>query len=190
VWTYLIQPSCVVTCLPGAALESSSEDGLRHDGNVTVKLGALSVSYRGTAEFTEVDQGARRLGVRAKGREKTGAGSADMTMVATVHATGAGTSEVELEAAVTVTGKIVTLGRGMIQVVTEQVLDEFTACLASTLAADAARATGGTGEGAAAAGANVSADARPAAPPPAPANGLAILWRALRSWLRRLLGGS
>jgi len=187
VWAYLIDPSLVVTCLPGAALESSSEDGRRHGGNVTVKLGAMSVSYRGTAEFAEVDEAAHRLSVRAKGREKTGAGSADMTMQAQVLATEDGKSEVALEATVDVTGKIVTLGRGMIQVVSEQVLDEFTTCLAGKLATDAAPGTGEADrddgqQSAPATAGDPSSEVRPV-------NGLALLWRALRSWLRRMFGG-
>lgn len=188
VWAYLTDPSLVVTCLPGAALESSSEDGLRHDGNVTVKLGAMSVSYRGTAEFAEVDESARKLSVRAKGREKTGAGSADMSMQARVLETEEGKSEVTLEASVDVTGKVVTLGRGMIQVVSEQVLDEFTGCLASKLAADPGPETGDaehqdSGRTAPHPSSDPAAEVRPM-------NGLALLWRALRSWLRRVIGGT
>ncbi len=189
VWAYLIDPSLVVTCLPGAALESSSADGLRHDGNVTVKLGAMSVSYRGTAELAEVDEAARRLSVRAKGREKTGAGSADMSMLAQVLPADGGNSEVTLDASVDVTGRIVTLGRGMIQVVSEQVLDEFTACLAGKLSADAATPEADGEQKSDGAGA-VPSPASGAAAQVRPVNGLALLWRALRSWLRRVLGGS
>ncbi len=179
VWAYLTTPELVVTCLPGAELVSSSDDGRSHEGTVTVKLGAMGVSYRGTAEFVEVDASARRLQVRAKGREKTGAGSAEMTMTAQVDAKGGGTSEVSLEAGASVSGKIVTLGRGMIEVVSEQVLSEFVACLSDKLAT----------RGGPAADDDPAGQAAPASATPAPANALAILWRALRSWLRRLLGG-
>lgn len=188
VWEYLTSPALLVTCLPGAALESSSADGRRHEGNVIVKLGTISVSYRGTAEFVEVDDAAHRLSVRAKGREKTGAGSAKMRMQAEVHPSSDGKAEVSLDANIDVTGKIVTLGRGMIQVVSEQVLDEFSSCLASKLVAGAAPSASGGG------GTTDGPRADEERPSPRsdtvrPVNGLALLWRALSNWLRRLFGG-
>lgn len=180
VWSYLTTPDLVVTCLPGAALVSSSEDGRTHEGTVAVKLGAMTVSYRGTATFEAVDAGARTLRVKGKGREKTGAGSAEMTMQATVVGKDGAASEVALEASASVSGRIVTLGRGMIEVVSEQVLSEFAACLSEKLAGG--NATGGRE-------ANPPHEGPDRAGGSPPANALAILWRALRSWLRRLLGG-
>lgn len=180
VWGYLTDPALVVACLPGAALVSSSEDGLRHEGTVTVKLGAFGVSYRGTAEFAEVDRAHRRLRVRAKGREKAGAGSADMSMAAEVLAAEGG-CEVTIQASVTVTGRIVALGRGMIEVVSEQLLSDFAQCLSTRVS----RSSDGPADpfdavpGAAAA----AAAARPEVEP---ANALAILFRALRAWLSRV----
>jgi carbon monoxide dehydrogenase subunit G len=188
VWTYLTTPELVVTCLPGATLVSSSEDGLHHEGTVVVKLGALSISYRGVAEFVEVDDETRRCRVSAKGREKTGAGSAEMKMEADVHPSDRG-CEVALEITMSVTGKIVTLGRGMIGIVSEQVISEFVTCLSKRFedgdvrAAPAGVETSPTGAGDHA----VAGEADAAAS--APADGLGLLWRALRSWLARIFGG-
>ncbi len=69
VWRYLIDPERIVACLPGAALESV-EDERTFLGTVTVKLGAASVFYRGTVEFTDVDPAARALRMVGKGRER------------------------------------------------------------------------------------------------------------------------
>jgi carbon monoxide dehydrogenase subunit G len=179
VWSYLVTPELVANCLPGAALLSSSPDGRSHEGTVTVKLGALGVSYSGTADFEEIDDAARQLRVRAKGREKTGAGTAEMTMTARVASAEAGGSEVSLDASASVSGKIVTLGRGMIEVVSEQVLSDFAECLSARLV------EGGRGSG----GSPAEGDEGPATTA-TPANALSILWRSLRSWLRRVLGGS
>lgn len=199
VLAYLTTPSLLVYCLPGAELTSSSDDGRSHEGTVTVKLGALSVSYRGTATFEEVDAEARRLRVRAKAREKTGGGSAELTVAIEVAAADAGGSEVSLDASASVSGRLVTLGRGMIDIVSEQVLSDFVSCLSSMLGASVAAEN-------VAAASDAAQDAAPAAespvgaPPvggptpaprfqaPPPASALGILWRALRSWLRRLLG--
>ena len=185
VWTYLTTPELVVTCLPGAALLSSSEDGRTHEGTVTVKLGAISVAYRGTAEFVALDGDRRRLGVTAKGREKTGSGSAQMTMQADVIPAEEG-CHVELDATVSVTGKIVTLGRGMIGIVSEQVISEFALCLSERLGSERP----GDESDAAAEGAADDAFADAAAAEERPVEGLSLLMRALRSWLSRLFGRS
>jgi hypothetical protein len=141
----------------------------------------MTISYRGTADFLEIDHEQHRIRVHARGRERTGAGSADLSMQCAVTAEREGTSEVSLEATVAVTGKLVTLGRGMIGVVSEQVLAEFTSCLAAKLS--------GRGSTAAAAASRPTAPAR--GPTPAPtANALAILWRAIVRWLTRLIRSS
>jgi len=176
VWDYLTTPELVVTCLPGAALVSSAEDGRKHEGTVTVKLGAMSISYRGTAEFEELDTAACKMRVRARGREKSGSGSAEMTIHAEIAAKGPAASEVALEASVSVTGRIVTLGRGMIEIVSEQMLSDFASCLCQRLTSTHDEA--GPGDGSAASSGS-GAEA---------ASALGLLWRAMRSWLARLLG--
>ncbi len=175
VWSYLIEPSLVVGCLPGATLEQSSDDGRHHTGLITVKLGAFSVSYRGSAEFVEIDASARRLRVEGKGREKTGAGAVSMSMSTDVVPTESGT-EVRVDAVVELAGKIVSFGRGMVGPVADEVLSSFMDCLSSTLAAS--HATGTTGRDG------------PQPPPPVqpPPMGLALLLRAVRRWLSRLFG--
>lgn len=193
VWDFLKDPSLVVTCLPGAALVSSSEDGLRHEGTVTVKLGTLSVSYRGTADFVEVDDAKRRLSVRAEGREKAGAGTAQMSMTSEVHEVGDG-SEVEIEARVDVTGKLVSLGRGMIGVVSEQVVSDFATNLCRRVSAEPSVPEADSGAGGSAAATGTTAAGESGAEPDvgepgtagAPANALSILFRAIWARITRM----
>jgi len=199
--SYLQTPALLVHCLPGAELTSSSDDGATHEGTVTVKLGAISVSYRGTATFEDVDVAAGRLRVRAKAREKTGAGSAEMTVEMEVVGRDDGGSEVALDAGASVSGRIVTFGRGMIEIVSEQVLTEFVTCLCSMLGGTAATERAqpeagatppdGPGDVTVAGGPDPGAP-QGIAPPTAarPASALGIFWRAILSWLRRRLGGA
>ncbi len=213
VWSYIVRPERIVGCLPGATLVSSSEDGRRHEGTVSVAVGPLAVAYKGTAEFVEVDDAARRLRVEAKGREKTGAGMVSMTMTAEVAPRDGG-SEVRVDAAVQLAGRIVAFGRGMVDAVMEEVLDEFATCLSARLegevpqggAAEDGVAEGGEAEAGATAGSVASRAAGPAnsiaaggpagvpaSPPPArpakPVGLVGLLLRALRTRLRRLFGG-
>ncbi|MGD2069464.1 MAG: SRPBCC family protein [Gemmatimonadota bacterium] len=173
VFALLVDPERVVVCLPGAALEES-EDERTHRGTVTVKMGAVTVSYRGTMEFEEVDEAARRVRVKGTGREKSGSGSARMTMTGRVEATEDG-STVTVDAEVEVAGKIVRFGRGMIQRVSREIFRDFASCLAErvqpeedpeAVGREEATGGGGTEEGAPA------------------ARAFPLLLRALRGWLR------
>lgn len=170
VWEYLVSPSLIVGCLPGATLTSSADDGVSHVGALKVKLGALTIAYAGTASFVEIDHEAHRVRVEAKGREKIGSGRVAMTMVGQVSPTEEG-SAISIQAEVQLAGRIVSMGRGMIDIVTEQMLADFAQCLTNTLTAE-------------------TSDPESTAPPPKPAeavDGLALLFRAVRKWLRGVL---
>jgi uncharacterized protein len=172
VWKVLIQPAAIVECLPGATLLESTEDGRRHTGTVSVNLGPLGVTYRGTAEFVEVDHSARRLSLTARGREKTGAGTVSMSVDADVSAAGFG-SDIDLSATIQLTGRIVSLGRGVVDVVMEETLAVFAACLSQKLDA---------GPPLEAAPGEVSLAPRVVT---SRTDALGVLMRAVRTWLRR-----
>jgi uncharacterized protein len=55
VWQYLIDPAKVVVRIPGAELVES-QDEQTFLGAVKVKLGPVSMSYKGRVKFTEVDE--------------------------------------------------------------------------------------------------------------------------------------
>lgn len=125
VWQSLIDPEQVVCCLPGAELTGVNDDGA-YQGSVKVRLGALTIGYRGTARFEETDHERRFVRVIGRGREKTGAGTVSMTMESMVAAGAEGGSEVTVDAEIKLTGKIVRFGRGMIQTVSAEIFNDFT----------------------------------------------------------------
>lgn len=174
VWRYLLDPERVAECLPGASLDEVVDERTC-EGSVRVAVGPVTVTYRGRMVFEEVDEKARRVRLEGKGREETGSGSASMSMVGTVSAAGDGGSEVTVESDVRVSGKIVRFGRGMIERVSQEIFRDFTACMAETL-------EGGDGDG----GPERAGGGRAQ---PEAARGLSLLGRALRSWLRDVLGG-
>ncbi len=51
VWEYLIDPAKVVVCIPGAEL-LESQDERTFLGAVKVKVGPVTMSYKGLVEFT------------------------------------------------------------------------------------------------------------------------------------------
>ena len=79
VWRFLIDPSKVVACLPGAEL-TGQKDEKTYVGAVKVKVGAVTVVYRGSAVFDETNHEERYVRIIGRGREKAGSGTVSMTM--------------------------------------------------------------------------------------------------------------
>ncbi len=143
VWRFLMDPYKVAACMPGASLDEVSGEG-SFLGSIKVKVGAVSSSYKGQVSFTEVDETARRMQLVGEGRE-AGGGTAKAVMVATVRAVDGGGSEVVAEATVDLTGRIMQVGRGMIQGVSHQLFLQFVKHAKQQLAAEPDAV--GSGEG-------------------------------------------
>lgn len=141
VWGYLIDPERIVRCLPGAEFLGQEGENT-YAGAVKVKVGAVSMSYKGKAVFEEVDHEARFVRIVGRGREKSGSGTATMTMESRVVATDSGGAEVTVEAQVKLAGKIVRFGRGMIETISAEIFREFTVRLADAIERDLAEHAG------------------------------------------------
>ena len=125
VWRFVMDPEQVVTCMPGAALDEVVDERSFH-GSVKVKLGAVTTSYKGRVQFTEVDEQAHTVRMVAEGRE-TGGGTAKATVTSQLRPLPDGGTEVTADASVDLTGRIVQVGRGMIQGVSHQLFQQFAA---------------------------------------------------------------
>jgi carbon monoxide dehydrogenase subunit G len=158
VWAAVIDPERVAPCMPGASL--TSVDGTEFSGGVKVKLGPVSLTYKGSGEFLETDEKARRVVIKASGKDARGNCTAAATVTVTLSEDGAGTKGTVVTD-LTVTGKPAQFGRGMIIEVSGKILDSFATCLASKLD------TRNDEPAAAAETAAAPADAEEAAEPPA-----------------------
>ena len=128
VFKFLIDPKRVVECLPGAeVLEQKDDDTFL--GAIKVKVGPLSMSYKGQAKFTEVNEETHQVRMVGDAREVTGSGSTKVSMLSTVVPLANGGSEVSVNADVELVGKIVQFGRGMIEEVSRQMFRQFAACV-------------------------------------------------------------
>jgi|SRR5215213_1636098 len=128
VWQYLIDPKRVVDCLPGAQLLEQKDDGT-FLGAIKVKVGPLSMSYKGQGKFTEKNDGTHQVRMVGDAREVTGSGSTKVSMLSTVVALANGGSEVSVSADVELAGKIVQFGRGMVEEVSRQMFRQFSTCV-------------------------------------------------------------
>jgi len=122
----------VATCMPGARLTGNPADDT-YEGEVAVKVGPLAVAYSGQLTVLEVDSAERRLTMRAKGREKRGAGNADAYVVAHVRDDAGGTV-VEIDTELNIRGKVAQFGRGVIGEVTDGIMQTFAGNVADLLA--------------------------------------------------------
>lgn len=121
----------VATCIPGSkVLGRPAED--TYDGEVKVKVGPLAVAYAGQLRVLEADRDQRRLTMRAKGREKRGAGNADAHVVAQLSEVDAGTV-VDIDTDLDVRGKVAQFGRGVISDVSAQIMQTFATNVESML---------------------------------------------------------
>lgn len=132
VWKYMIDPQRVVHCLPGAELLEVHDDQ-SFLGAIKVKVGPLAMSYKGKAQFTEVNEETHQVRMVGDAREVGGSGSTKVSMLSTVSALPNGGSEVVVNADVDLVGKIVQFGRGMIEEVSRQMFRQFSACVKKQL---------------------------------------------------------
>ena len=135
VWKYLIDPKSVVECLPGAEL-LEQQDEHTFLGAIKVKVGPLSMSYKGQAKLTEINEETHQVRMVGDAREVTGSGSTKVSMLSTVSPLANGGCEVLVNADIDLVGKIVQFGRGMIQEVSRQMFRQFSTCVKKQLEVD------------------------------------------------------
>lgn len=123
----------VAACLPGATLEKV--EGNTYTGLLKVKIGPIQVTYRGTAELTDVDSDGRHARIGASGREVRGSGTARADVTATLSEDADGTS-VELHTDLQVTGKPAQFGRGVLADVGDKTIASLAEQLREHLGAD------------------------------------------------------
>src|SRR5215470_11487211 len=137
VWEYLIDPARVVVCIPGAELLEAQDDRT-FVGAVKVKVGPMTMSYKGLVKFTEVDEQGRQVRMVGEGREAGGAGSAKVTMLSKVASLDGGGALVVVSADVDLVGKVVHFGRGMIEEVSRQLFRRCSGCVKKHLEVEVA----------------------------------------------------
>jgi len=128
VWKYLIDPQRVVHCLPGAELLEQRDDGTFLCA-IKVKVGPLSMSYKGQGKFTEINEETHQVRMVGDAREVGGSGSTKVSMLSTVSPLESGGCEVLVNADIDLVGKIVQFGRGMIEEVSRQMFRQFSTCV-------------------------------------------------------------
>jgi uncharacterized protein len=135
-WDVLLDVERIAPCMPGATV--TSVDGDEITGTVKVKLGPVSLTYKGKARFTEKDEERRSVSLEANGKEARGSGTASATVTASLAP---GESEdqtaVTMHTSLNVTGRPAQFGRGVMADVSAKLVEQFATNLSDLLAQSA-----------------------------------------------------
>jgi uncharacterized protein len=131
VYAALLDVERVAPCMPGAeVVEKTADDAYKVA--IKVKVGPMSMTYKGDVQIVERDDAAKTATLRAKAKESRGQGTADadVTMVLSGE-NGRTTAKITTE--VDLSGKVATMGAGVLQDVSGRLVKTFATNLATML---------------------------------------------------------
>jgi carbon monoxide dehydrogenase subunit G len=210
VWKTMIDIERSAPCFPGAELKEQQPDG-SYKGGFTVKLGPLTLKFAGKFKIAEQNDANHTVVVSASGTDTKGRGGADAQINAVVTDSGGGKTKVDVVSDVNLSGTVAQYGRGagMIEALSQQLLNQFAKNLAALIEADAAQsaqaapaatpntagepgASNTAGEPDASRPATETRRPPPAAAPVAPLDAGALvrkaMWQSIRNFFARLFG--
>jgi carbon monoxide dehydrogenase subunit G len=130
-WAYLLNVEKVVPCMPGAEITEVVDDS-NWKGKVTIKLGPVSMSFKGKVSVSERDNDAHKVVLKGSGMEQRGKGAASATITTTAEKTSSGTKVVVVQD-LKVQGQAAQMSRGMMQDVSAKLTRQFADCLKANL---------------------------------------------------------
>lgn len=143
-WDVLTDIERVYPCLPGAELSEVTDNEFH--GLVTLKLGPITASYKGTARFDSLDRENGKLVIHAEGRDRHGQGTAKARVYATLTPEGEANTRVEMVNEIDITGKAAQFGRGVLTDVSKMMMAQFAANLRDVVTAPPAAHSGQSGK--------------------------------------------
>ncbi|MCP4334087.1 MAG: SRPBCC family protein [Gammaproteobacteria bacterium] len=181
VWGFMTNAENLAACMPGASLTETIDDR-NFVGAVKLKVGAITARYHGNISFVEMDENAGLLKLLAEAKEK-GGGTVNCTISTRLIALSEGHTEAQCESSTDLTGRIVQVSRGMIEGVSQQIIQEFVGNVKSSLELT---------EAAGAARGDTTAQAPTATQAADSINVLAVVWNVIRQavvrFFKRLFG--
>ena len=153
-WVAFNDPNQFAPCFPGASLDSTDADSFT--GTVKVKLGPISLTYKGTGTYIERDKSAYKVIIDASGKDARGNGTASAKVTGTLAEDGPSQTQVTMVTDMKVTGRPAQFGRGVMADVSDKIIGQFASCLSNKLGASGESDSAGSG---AASGATAAASA-------------------------------
>ncbi len=132
-WDTFMDLAGVAACFPGATV--TSVEGDRFEGTCKVKLGPIALMYAGSGQFVTRDDDAHRATIEAMGKDKRGNGTAGAKVAIALDEAADDSTAVSVTTDLSITGKPAQFGRGVMQDVSDKLLQQFVACLEQRLSA-------------------------------------------------------
>jgi len=124
-WATILDLDRVIPCVEGGSVtESMGPESVK--AQIKVKMGAMSLTFKGTVAVVEQDPDAHRAVLQVKSKEVGGQGHANADVTFTL-ADGGG----KIHTAAQITGKAASMGEGVVQSVLEALINDFTGKLAA-----------------------------------------------------------
>jgi carbon monoxide dehydrogenase subunit G len=131
VWDALLDVERVAPTVPGAqVLEQTGDDAYKVA--IRIKVGPMSMTYHGEVEIVERDDAAHRAVMKARAKESRGQGTADADVTMVLAGANGGTSAT-VTTEVQLSGKVATMGQGVLQDVSGRMVETFARNLATML---------------------------------------------------------
>jgi uncharacterized protein len=136
VYATLLDVERVAPCVPGAEVLEKTGDNA-YQVAIKVRVGPISMTYRGNVEIVERDDEDHRAVMRARARETRGQGTADARVDLNLDQQGP-TTKGTMTADVQLAGRAAAMGRGVIQDVSAKIVSTFAQNLETMLSGGAA----------------------------------------------------
>jgi uncharacterized protein len=123
-WAAILDLERLVPCVEGGSVsERTGPDSVKAE--IRVKMGAMSLTYRGTVEVAEHDDENHKALLKVKSREAGGQGYANADVEFSL-ANGGGTIHTEAQ----ISGKAASMGEGVMVTVLDALINDFSGKLA------------------------------------------------------------
>jgi uncharacterized protein len=124
-WEAINDLDRLIPCVEGGSvIERTSPDEAKAE--IVVKMGAMSMTFRGTVQVAERDEAAHRAVFRVKSKDTGGQGYANADVAFTLNDGGGA-----IHTSAQISGKAASMGEGVVQTVLDALVTDFTQKLAS-----------------------------------------------------------
>jgi len=131
VWEAVLDVERVAPTVPGAKVLERTSD-TNYKVAIKVKVGPMSMTYKGDVEIVERDDAQHRAVMRARAKESRGQGTADADVTMVLDGSNGHTNAV-ITTDVDLSGKVATMGQGVLQDVSGRLVETFAKNLADML---------------------------------------------------------
>jgi carbon monoxide dehydrogenase subunit G len=124
-WEAINDLDRLIPCVEGGSvIERTSPDEAK--AQIVVKMGAMSMTFRGTVAVAERDEAAHRAVMRIKSKDVGGQGYANADVAFTLNDGGGA-----IHTSAQISGKAASMGEGVVQTVLDALITDFTQKLAA-----------------------------------------------------------